>query len=313
MKESAQKQIIDMFTRANRLGSKNIPVKVNSVIAHTAAPFFLFAECLESSGLSNSPNPIDGVLITLATRMYNVVSGTLSLLVLGRLQQAEILSRTVMESALSLLYIAKTDSGIRLVQYFEHYIAQEREQNRKWQKELTALPDSWKENHEARIKNKSEALDNTELFIRHFAESVDEKSPSEKGYLNFIGICTALNKAIDYRTVYMAMCSQAHHDAEDILNDLIVGSSPNDVIMSATLEKETNNFSIFLVLHGMRYYLECLGQIGARYEFSSVEQQASKSHTTISDLAAEVSSGGFVGNALQGWMPSKEALWNYSE
>ena len=85
MKESAQKQIANMFAQTNRLDPKNIPVKVKGVIAHAAAPFYLFAECLEPSGLSNSPNPIDGLLITLTTRMYNVLSGTLSLLVLGRL------------------------------------------------------------------------------------------------------------------------------------------------------------------------------------------------------------------------------------
>lgn len=305
MKESAQKQIMEMFARVNHLDPTNIPVKVKGVIAYSAAPFYLFAECLEPSGLSNSPNPIDGLLITLSTRMYNVVSGTLSLLALGRLQQAEILSRTVMESSLTLMYLAQADSGARLVQYFEHYVGQEREQNQKWQKELTELPDEWKFDHEARIKDKNEALDNMALYIEHFAEAIGVKFPSEKGFPNFIGICTALNKAIDYRTVYMAMCSQAHHDAEDILNDLIVGTSPNVSKLSAQLEKETNNFSIFLVMHAVRYYLECLGKIGARYKFSSVGQQTSKSHSVISGLASEVSFGGFVGNATQGWVPNE--------
>lgn len=305
MKESAQKQIVDMFARTNRLELMNIPIKIKGVIAHTAAPLYLFEECLEPSGLSSSSNPIDGLLITLATRMYNVVSGTLSLLALGRLQAAEILARTVMESALSLLYLAEGDSGTRLVQYFKHYLGQEREQNRKWQKELAVLPDEWKSDHEARIKDKNETLDNAALFIEHFAEAVGVKYPSEKGYPNFLGICTALNKAIDYRTVYMAMCSQAHHDAEDIINDLIVGTSPNVRELAARLERETNNFSIFLVLHGVRYYLECLGKLGARYKFSSVAQQVSKSHIAISGLMAEVSYEGFVGNATRGWVPNE--------
>lgn len=305
MKESAQKQIMEMFARVNHLDTKSIPVKVKNVIAHSAAPFYLFAECLEPSGVSNSPNPIDGLLITLATRMYNVVSGTLSLLAIGRLQQAEILSRTVMESSLTLLYLAQADSGARLVQYFEHYIGQEREQNRKWQKELAGLPKEWKFDHEARIKDKNEALNNMALYIEHFANAIGVKSPSEKGFPNFIGICTALNKAIDHRTVYMAMCSQAHHDAEDILNDLMVGTLQNESNLSVQLEKETDNFSIFLVLHAVRYYLDCLGKIGARYKFSSVEQQTSKSHSVISGLAAEVSLRGFVGNTTQGWVPNE--------
>jgi len=304
MKELALKQIVCMFARINHLEPKYVPVKTKVVIAHTAAAFYLFEECLEPSGLSNSQNPVDGLLITLTTRMYNVVSGAVSLLALGRLQEAEILSRTVMESALSLQYLAEEDSGTRLVQYFEHYLGQEREQNRKWQKELAGLSDEWKSNHGARIKDKNEALDKTALFIEHFAEAIGVKYPSEKGYPNFIGICSALNKAIDYRTIYMAMCSQAHHDAEDILNDLIISTSPNGHELSAQLGNETNNFSIFLVLHGVRYYLECLGKVGARYKFSSVVQQASRSCTAISDLMEEVGSEGFVGNRTQGWVPN---------
>jgi len=305
MKESAQKHIVDLFARTNHLERKNIPVKVMGVIAHAAAPFYLFVECLAPSGLPDSPNPIDGLLITLVKRMFDVVSGTVSLLVLGRPQQAEILSRTVMESALSLLYLAKADSGARLIQYFEHYIAQEREQNRKWQRELTALADERRADHNARISDKNEALDNMALFLERFAQTVGVKYPSERGYPNFLGICTALGKAIDYRTVYMAMCSQAHHDAEDILNDLIVGLAPNQEKQSAQLERETNNFSIFLVLHSIRYYLECLGSIGERYKFTSVEHQSSKSSSAVSTLLVEVSSGGFVSNPLYGWVPGE--------
>jgi Family of unknown function (DUF5677) len=305
MKETAQNEIVNMFARTNHLDTKNIPTKVKSVIAHAAAPMFLFKECLEFSDVSNSTNPIDGLLITMATRMYKVVSGTLSLLALGQLQQAEILSRTVMESSLSLLYIAEKDTGIRILQYFEDYIKQEREQNRKWKNELVALPDDWKFDNDIRINKKNEALDNTALFLEHFAKSIGVKYPSEKGYLKFIDICAVLNKSIDYRTVYMAMCSQAHHDAEDILNDLMVGTSPNEIEMSIMLERETNNFSIFLVLHGIRYYLECLEKIGAKYSFISVEQQASKSNTVISNLLADVCSGGFIANTTDEWMPNE--------
>ena len=111
MKEAAQKQIVEIFSRSNRLNQKTIPANVRSVIAHTSAPIYLFTECLDPSGLSNSPDPIDGLLITQATRMFKVVSGMLSLLTLGQTQQAEILSRTAMESALTLLYIAQADSG----------------------------------------------------------------------------------------------------------------------------------------------------------------------------------------------------------
>ena len=305
MKEAAQKQIVSAFAQVNRLEPKHIPVNVKVVIAHAAAPFYLLFECLDPSGLSDSSNPIDGLLLTLAKRVYDTVSGTLSSAAQGRLQQAEILSRTVMESALSLCYITQTDSGPRLIQFFEHYIAQEREQNKKWLRELASLSEAGRTDHEARITSKNEALNNTAEFLRMFAMHIGVAFPSEKGYPNLLGICTALGKAIDYRTVYMAMCSQAHHDAEDILNELIVGTSSNESVLSPQLERETNNFSIFLVLHSIRYYLECMKSIGTRYKFHSVAEQSDKSYGVISNLLLEVSSGGFIINGLDEWLPKE--------
>lgn len=305
MKQEAKKQIVNMFAVANRLDEKAIPVKLHSVIAHAVAPIYLFTECLELSGLSGSSNPIDGLIIIQANRMFGVVSGMLSLLALGHLQQAEVLSRTVMESALTLLYITQENTGARFVQFFQSYIDQEREQNRKWQKELTSLSESWRREHGELIAKKNDALDAMELFLQAFAADIFVPLPSKKGFPNFVAICTALNKAIEYRTIYAAMCSQAHHDAEDLLNDLIIGTSPNAVALSEKLERETNNFSVFIALHGARYCTECLEAIGMRYGLKSVIQQSNKSHAFLSSQLQEVCSGDFIDNSLQGWLPAE--------
>lgn len=235
--------------------------------------------------------------------MFNVASAMLSLLTLGRAQQAEVLSRTAMESALTLLYIAQTQCEVRYIQFFEHYIAQEREQNRKWLKELASQFEQWRKDDEERIRNKNGVLEASEQFLRAFATNVGAPFPSGKGFPNFLGICAALNRATEYRTVYMAMCSQSHHDAEDILNDLMVGTSPSEAALSKKLKRETDNFNVFLVLHGARYCVECIGALGARYNFSSVVQQSSKSHASLSDHLHEICSGGFVKNSLSGWLP----------
>lgn len=303
MKEAAQKQIVEVFARWNRIDQKTIPAKVRSVIAHTAAPMYLFSECLDPSGVSNSPNPIDGLLITQATRVFKVASGMLSLLALGQPQQAEVLSRTAMESALTLLYIAKDQTNLRYIQFFEHYISQEREQNRKWAKELNLQPEPLRQDHEERIKSKNTALDGAEKYLGELAAHIGTAFPSGKGFPNVLEICTALGRAIEYRTVYMAMCSQAHHDAEDILNSLMVGTSPDEEELSKKLDRETDNFSVFLVLCGASYCIECIGALGARYKFSSVVQQSSKSHAVLSDYMHQVCSRGFVKNSLSGWLP----------
>lgn len=214
-----------MFCATNRLNAAAVAPSTEVVIANVEAPFGLFVEVLELSSFAESPDPVDGLLITLIRRLHDTVSGALALLALGRFQQAEILSRTVMESALSFQYILAENSGYRLVQYFQHYVQVEREQNRKWQNELAGTPAATREDHQRRITDKAGALDGYEAFIQHFTATLPVSPVLNGRWPSTYDICVALGKALDYRTVYMAMCSQAHHDAEDILNDFIVGST----------------------------------------------------------------------------------------
>lgn len=302
MDPQARSQIVEIFCRDNNLISASIPDRIKHVIADVVAPYYLFVECLDPSGLSASPNPIDGLLITLTKRMHDVATGALSLLSLHKLQQAEILSRPIMESALSLLYISKENSGERLVQYFTSYIREEREQNRKWQNELRTVPESWKAKHEARIRDKATSLNGYEDFVEQFASEIGATYPCQNSWPNFFGVCAGLKKAIDYRTVYMAMCSQSHCDAEDILNLFMVGSIQGCDGLLAKLERETGNFSIYLVLCSLLYYLECLTYLGRRYGFATVVHQSLKSHAVLTSLAEDVSSDEFIGNSLDGWV-----------
>jgi hypothetical protein len=298
----ARSKIVDMFCRDNNLSGVSILARTELLIADTAAPYYLFVGCLYSSGLSISGNSIDGLLVQLAKRMYGVAAGALALLSLHKLQQAEILSRTLMESALSLRYILKENSAERLIQYFEYYIGKEREQNRKWQKELESVTRSRKADHEALIRDKDASLDRYEKFVEYFASEIGALCPSKKGWPNFFGVCAALNKAVDYRTVYMAMCSQSHSDPEDIINAFMAGCVRGSEKFTAMHEREKNNFSIYLVLCSALYYLECLTNLGNKYGFYSVAHQSSKSHSAIMALAEEVSVDGFLGNRLDGWI-----------
>lgn len=303
MKDAALKKMVEIFSHRNHLDYNSIPEKVRSVIAFSVAPMYLFIESLEPSGVSSSPDPIDGLLITQANRLFNVASGMISLLVLGHARQAEILSRTTMESALTLTYLSRGDSAKKFIQFFESYLAKEREQNRKWQKNLATYPDLWQRDHGERIKNKNEHIDAMEKWLELFASEIGVPFPSGKGFPNFLNICTELGKSIEYRTVYAAMCSQAHHDAEDTLNDLMVGTSSNEAEFINKLEIETENFSIFLVLHGARYFVECTGVLGSRYDFLPVIEQSEKSYSFLSDYLKNVCSGGFTEHSLRGWLP----------
>jgi len=118
MLPQAQQTIVGMFCQVNHLEPAIVSSATAEIIANVEAPYGLFIEMLDPSGLATSTDPVDGLLITMLGRLHETVSGALALLALGRFQPAEVLSRTVMGSALSLQYILAEHSGARLVQYF---------------------------------------------------------------------------------------------------------------------------------------------------------------------------------------------------
>lgn len=301
MNEVARARVLKDFSRANHLDEKAIPRNVKNVISHAALPFRLFVECLQAPEIANSSNPVDGLIFSMALRIYNSMSGSLVLLSCGNFQQAEIMSRTVMESSISLLYISKSESNARMVGYFKQYLGQEKEQNRKWAKELTHVLPEIKEDHEKRILEKNEYIEALEEFTQEFSRSIGENYSESRSFPNFIDVCSSLGRALEYRTVYAAMCSQAHHDAEDVLNDLLANSVEDDGGYYEKVKKERDNFSIFLILHGVRYFLECLSEISSKYRMQSAFSHAQESRTALESVQKVVAANGFTENSLKGW------------
>lgn len=62
MNKQTVEVIMDEFCRVNQIDTIPIAPKVRILIAHSATPFYLFAECLTPSGHDSSPDPVDGFL-----------------------------------------------------------------------------------------------------------------------------------------------------------------------------------------------------------------------------------------------------------
>jgi hypothetical protein len=65
----------------------------------------------------------------------------------------------------------------------------------------------------------------------------------------------ALNKEVEYRTLYMALCSQAHNDAEDVLNKIMTRVTTNIDGMEKAQEIEQYLYSLFYILSTVRYHI----------------------------------------------------------
>ena len=294
MNEQAHEVILNLFCEQRGLSSAAISQGLADTICAATAPYLLMVECLD--GL-DAEYPVGGLLVTLIHRTYETSAGCLVLIALGQLREAEILARSVFESAATTAYIVREDPAKRLVQFFRAYVEQERRQNRKWMNDIDDVPPDVLEDHRSRIDQKNLALDGYDRlidgFLLHCGASLEESDRWPK----LIERLSEVGRRLDYRTVYMAMCSQVHHDAEDVLNNLLVNSLKDDDGMAERLEQETDSFSIFLVLFGLRWFVEAIRSVGAWARFPSVVSEAIVSEGRIDRelglIASHLESGGF--------------------
>ena len=77
--------------------------------------------------------------------------------------------------------------------------------------------------------------------------------------------------------MYAAICSQAHHDAEDILNNLLVNSLVEDNGETQRMEQEADSFSVFLVLFGLRWFVEATRSVAAWAGFPTIVSETAVS------------------------------------
>lgn len=187
---------------------------------------------------------------------------------------AEALCRTVVEASVNLYYCSLGDSTSHLLTYFRSYIETERKQNKQWQSSVNSsrYPESAKASHRVRIANKENALSRyegvlTEAFLQiglHYA-AASKEWPSVFDRFKTIG------KEVDYRTVYAALCSQAHNDAEDLLNDFVHGVMQvegADRVQAA----ENKNFSLYMVLTALALLVEATLMYLAKFNLDANER-----------------------------------------
>ena len=294
MNEQAHEVILNLFCEQRGLSTATVSQGLADTICAATAPYLLMVECLD--GL-DAEDPVGGLLVTLVRRTYETSAGCLVLIALGQLREAEILSRSVFESATRIAYIVRKDPAKRLAQFFRAYVGQEREQNRKWMNDIDDVPPDVQKDHRSRIDQKNLALDGYDRLIDGFLLHCGTSLEEGDRWPNLIDRLSEIDRRLEYRTVYMAMSSQAHHDAEDILNNLLVNSLEDDDGTAERLEQETDSFSIFLVLFGLRWFVEATRGVGAWARFPSVVSEAIVSEERINRelglIASYLESGGF--------------------
>lgn len=192
----------------------------------------------------------------------------------GYYAPTEALCRTVIEATINLYYCSLGDTCSMILSYFKSHLETERKQNKNWAESIenSAYPEETKEEHRQRIKNKYDALNLYEqLITKAFSQINRDYASANNTWPSIFDRFKAIGKEVDYRTVYAALCSQAHNDAEDLLNDFVHSVTENERGYNAQAF-ENQNFALYMVLMALTFLIEGTAIYIAKYNLNVTEK-----------------------------------------
>jgi len=226
-------------------------------------------------GLRDAANPLDqtdavwAILLSMLDRTFEYAEGAIIAYTTGAMASSEIISRAVIESAISLVFIIADDrKGDRLSRYFAHYFNKEDREIDHWLKAASGL-----NAHDRAIQEQAaiEKRDGLKVQRRMLDESLAEiglPTTAATGLANWPSVADrfkALNRELDYRTIYAALCSQTHNDAEDLLN-YFFSKATDDKSLLEIVGLEAVTFSRMMLYFGLDYYLMAAASYALRLD-----------------------------------------------
>ena len=235
-------------------------------------------------------DPLWGLLRSMLDRTFDYVEGSIVAYVTGSTASSEIISRTAIESAINLLFILVDDRrGNRLTQYLAYYFENEQREIDKWVKATSNLTGEAQKAHQLattekreRISKLQEITDSSLLQVSlPTTKTLVTKWPNISERFNLLG------REVDYRTIYAALCSQTHSDAEDLLNYFFATASGNQQLIDKAAVN-TVNFSHFMLYYAVEYYVMVAGSYAIRFELTKALEALNSRQRVISQTLEEI-------------------------
>jgi hypothetical protein len=231
--------------------------------------------------------PTWGLLRVMLDRTFEHAEASIIAFITGSPASAVVIARTVMESAINVMCIFEGDRIERLFQYFSHYINHERKELERWKNILIKMDEKEAVIHRQHINKKKQVLDKLDEFVSNAKNQIGIKNNCGKWHDTIADRFRLLGFETSYRTVYAAMSSQTHNDAEDLLNYFIFVSSGNKEL----LERggiEAVNFSRLLMYEGVRYYLEALHRYVICFDLDDAKPILIKGKYAVDDILYKI-------------------------
>lgn len=260
MNEQVREHILNTFCEQNNISESLFSKGLSDMIYTISLPYYMM---VEYSPNFDQNDPIGGLALTSLDRIFQTISGMFVLMAHNHFQEAEVLSRTVFESGVNLTFKFHDKPLTKYAQYFTDYIKTERSQLDKWELDLPTLTiAAIREDHTIRIQNKRDFFVGLEGFVKKFSKDYNVPESVLHKWPSLIDRMTKLNSRVGYRTIYMGMCSQTHHDAEDLLNSFLMLSIENgDASIDSSIEavkNEKETFSLMCVLASLDWFLKAI-------------------------------------------------------
>ncbi|MEA3273875.1 MAG: DUF5677 domain-containing protein [Pseudomonadota bacterium] len=218
------------------------------------------------------------ILRNMYERSHEHTEGAVSCLTMGNVASAEALCRTSLESSVTLYYVSVNDIIPAVAGYFQRYIDSEKEQNRKWHNSIEAsvFDDAVKSAHRAELAKKDSALEQYERELGAWLHQTSNVSlATSPQWPNIFDRFKEIGKELSYRTVYAALCSQSHADAEDILNHLMSRLIPSNTFdrdqYHKMLQRENAWFSSFMVVIAIKEYIEATAMFLGKFNICPLQ------------------------------------------
>ena len=226
-------------------------------------------------------------------RNYEYCCGILGCFLIGQFASAEALCRTAIEGSVNLHYVSLGDSMKKQIAYFKAHIENERTQNKLWRESVqkSDYPKSAKEEHYKRIEDKDKSLDGYEEALRASLALAGVSYVSHTGkWPSIFDRFREIGNEVGYRTVYTALCSQAHNDAEDVLNRIMSRVVDGIEGLAEAQLVEQYHFSLYLILTALDYHIFASAMYLAKFEIK-VEELV-KLKFKVQEAAVEVMENG---------------------
>lgn len=235
-------------------------------------------------------DPVWALLRSMLDRTFEYVEGAVSAYVTGSTAASEVISRTVIESAINLLFILvdKRD-GSHLTQYLSHYFSNEEKEIDRWLNLADGLTEKGKKIHQSEAIQKQKALAYLKNIIDKSLLELELPTTNQVTgkWPNIAERFKFLNLQVDYRTTYAALCSQTHNDAEDLLNYFVFVSLGNQNLLDK-VALETVNFSRLMMYIGVKYYILAASSYAIRFGLTDALQGLYQGRKAISEESEKI-------------------------